>query len=88
MSVTAELEAFIVDEIAPGAELGSIAPEENLLARGIIDSLGVTVLVTFVEERFGIEVTDDDLTPANFQSLARIEDFIARKQPVREARPW
>lgn len=88
MSVTAELESFIVGEITLGVELQSIAPDENLLSLGIIDSLGVTVLVTFVEERFGIEVTDDDLTPANFQSLARIEDFIARKQPAPEARTW
>jgi acyl carrier protein len=85
MSVTAELEAFIVDEIALGVDVQSLAPDENLLSRGIVDSLGVTVLVTFVEERFGIEIGDEDLTPANFQSLARIEAFIARKR-LAEAR--
>ena len=86
MSVRAELEAFIVEEIALGRGMRSIAPDEDLLARGVIDSLGVTQLVTFLEERFSIRVTDEELTPANFQSLARLEAFVARKREA--ARVW
>jgi acyl carrier protein len=79
MSVTAELEDFIVDEIALGRGIGSIARDDDLLAGGVIDSLGVTQLVAFLEERFSIRVTDDELVPSNFQSLARLEAFVARK---------
>jgi acyl carrier protein len=86
MSVTTELEAFIVDEIALGRGMRSIAPDEDLLARGVIDSLGVTQLVAFLEERFAIRVTDEELVPANFQSLARLEAFVASKRPA--AQPW
>lgn len=86
MSVTTELEAFIVDEIALGRGMRSIAPDEDLLARGVIDSLGVTQLVAFLEERFSIRVTDEELVPANFQSLARLEAFVASKRPA--VRPW
>jgi acyl carrier protein len=86
MSVTAELEAFIVDEITAGRGPASIAPDEDVLARGLIDSLGVTQLVAFIEERYSVRVADDELTPANFQSLASIEAFIARKRP--EVRAW
>lgn len=86
MRVTAELEAFIVDEVAGGRGIASIAPDEDLLARGVIDSLGVTQLVAFIEDRFAIRVVDEELTPANFQSLEHIEAFIARKRP--EARTW
>ena len=59
----------------------SIAEDDDLLAGGIIDSLGVTQLLAFLEERFGIRVADDELTPANFRTLAAIEAFIACKQP-------
>jgi acyl carrier protein len=83
MSVRAELEAFIVEELAPGRE---IAPEEDLLARGVIDSLGVTQLVAFLEERYAIRVGDDELVPANFQSLARLEAFVAGKRE--RVRTW
>jgi len=79
MSVTAELEAFILDEIALGR--GPIGPDEDLLARGVIDSLGVTQLVAFLEDRYRIRVTDAELKPANFRTLASIEAFIARRRP-------
>jgi acyl carrier protein len=81
MSVTSELEAFIVDEITLGRGIREIEPDEDLLSRGIIDSLGVTQLVEFLEDRFGIVVADEDLTPANFQTLKSIDAFVACKQP-------
>ena len=81
MDRTRELEAFIVDEIALGRGIRSIEPDQDLLAGGLIDSLGVTQLVTFLEERFGIRITDDELTPANFRTLAAIEAFVGCKQP-------
>jgi acyl carrier protein len=81
VELTAELEAFIVDEVALGRGLRSIDPDEDLLASGIIDSLGVTQLVAFLEERYGIRVTDGELTPANFRTLAAIEEFVGCKPP-------
>jgi acyl carrier protein len=83
MTMIAELESFIVNEITPGRGIESIGADDDLLARGIIDSLGVTQLVEFVESRYGIVVSGDDLTPANFQNIGRIEALIERKQQVR-----
>jgi acyl carrier protein len=81
VELTTELEAFIVDEVALGRGLRTIGRDEDLLAGGIIDSLGVTQLVAFLEERFHIQVTDEELTPAHFRTLAAIEEFIGCKQP-------
>ena len=81
VDVSTELEAFIVEEVALGRELAAIAPDDDLLSGGILDSLGVTQLVTFLEDRFGIRITDDELTPANFRTLAAIEAFVGCKQP-------
>jgi acyl carrier protein len=81
VDVSTELEAFIVEEVALGRGLAAIAPEDDLLSGGILDSLGVTQLVTFLEDRFGIRIADDELTPANFRTLAAIEAFVGCKQP-------
>ena len=81
MSVTAELKAFIADEVAFGRGVGAIGEHDDLLARGLIDSLGVTQLVAFLEDRFDVRVADDELTPANFRSLASMEAFVERKRP-------
>jgi acyl carrier protein len=79
-ATTTELLDFIVDEIVHGRALTGVGPDDDLLASGIVDSLGVTQLVTFVQDRYGIRVVDGDLDPANFRNVRAIEAFIARKR--------
>jgi acyl carrier protein len=80
MSVGAEVEKFIVEEIALGSGLESVDHDEDLLAQDIIDSLGIVELVKFLESRYGIKVDDDDLLPENFQSVNSVVAFVeARK---------
>jgi acyl carrier protein len=80
MSVAADLEQFIVSELTRGRGIDSIAPDEDLLAAGIVDSHGVMELVGAIESRYGIVVPDDDLTPDNFRSLNGIEAYVTAKR--------
>jgi len=50
--------------------------DASFLETGVVDSLGVMELVMFVEERFGIDVQDRDVVPANFDSISRLAAFI------------
>ena len=79
MSVSADIEQFILSELTQGRGITGIDPQENLLSKGIVDSHGVMELVGFLEERYGISVGDEDLSPENFESLASIEAFVQRK---------
>lgn len=54
--------------------------DASFLEEGIIDSLGIIELVSFVEKQFGISVPDQDLLPAHFDSVSRLGAYIARKQ--------
>jgi acyl carrier protein len=51
----------------------------SFLEAGIIDSTGVLELVQFLEETWNITIKDEELVPANLDSLARIEAFVQRK---------
>ena len=73
MSVSADIEQFILSELTQGRGITEIDPQENLLSKGIVDSHGVMELVGFLEERYGITVGDEDLSPENFESVASIE---------------
>ena len=57
------IEEFIVNEITAGLEAGALPHDEDLLAADLIDSLGITELVSFLESRFGISVTIHAATP-------------------------
>lgn len=79
MSTAAEIEQFIVGDVAAGRGLESVAHDSDLLADGVIDSLGITELITFLERRYGIKVDDDDIDADNFRSVQAIVAFVERK---------
>jgi acyl carrier protein len=80
------LERFILTEVASGRGLDSIAPEDDLIGMGIVDSLGIEQLVSFLESRYGIAVEDEDLLPENFRTLSRLEAFVNARLSDRPAR--
>ena len=55
MSVTGELEQFIVTQLTQGRGIESVAADEDLLASGVVDSHGVMELVGFLESRYGVD---------------------------------
>ena len=69
---------FILDKF-PLARKHPFAGDDNLLESGIIDSLGILDLVSFLEQEFVIVVADDELIPENFQSVDRLTLFVEKK---------
>jgi acyl carrier protein len=54
----------------------------NLIERGIIDSMSLVRLISFLEENYEIQVQDEDIVPENFSSLNKISTFISdRRKP-------
>ena len=51
----------------------------DLLEAGIIDSIGVLTLVTWLEETFGFMVEDEDVVPENLGSITGITAYAERK---------
>ncbi|MGO8904194.1 MAG: acyl carrier protein [Solirubrobacteraceae bacterium] len=75
-----DVEEFIVREIALGRGIDSVAHDRDLLDGGVIDSLGIVQLISFLEENYGIKVDDDDLDPENFRSLDSIAVLVEKKK--------
>ena len=57
----------------------NVSNDDPLLKNGVIDSLGVLEVVTFVEDEFSITVSDEDLLPENFGSVEGIAKFVESK---------
>jgi acyl carrier protein len=49
----------------------------NLIERGIIDSMSLVRLISFIEEQYSVHVQDEDIVPENFSTLTKIGSFIA-----------
>lgn len=50
-----------------------------IFKEGFFDSMGFVMLISFLDEDFGISVTDDELIEENFESIDAITKFIGRK---------
>jgi acyl carrier protein len=80
-AVTARIRAFLIEHF-PSARSQPLGEDDHLLANGILDSLGILDVVSFVEREFGIAVSDDDLMPEHFETLRRLATFVREKQGV------
>ena len=57
-----------------------IKEDTRLFAEGIFDSLGFLSLVSYLSDEFGIDVSNDELSEENFESINAIVAFIMKKK--------
>jgi acyl carrier protein len=79
VEVESKLKQFITREIM-FADDDALDSNEPLLGSGIIDSLGIMRLVSFIEEEFDLVVPEEQLVPEHFQSVNRLASFVERLQ--------
>ncbi len=78
MNASTVLNEYIHERLMSGSS-DDLDENNDLLAAGIIDSLGILQLVTFIEEKFGIQVPDEDVTIENFHSLKSMTAYLASR---------
>jgi acyl carrier protein len=79
-SLQEQIRSFVLEKF-PLARKRGIGFQDDLLQSGIVDSLGILDLVTFVEQSFGIILNDEELLPENFQTIERLSIFVQSKIP-------
>jgi acyl carrier protein len=70
--ITAIVEAMLVKRGGPLA----VAADENLSEAGLT-SLDMVNLMLAIEDEFGIEIPQRRMTPANFRTIAAIEQLVS-----------
>ena len=83
-----DLEARIAQLFADRLQIEVPAPDVDLFAAGIVDSLMFVQLLASLEEHFSIRVSFEELEIDDFRTLGQIASFVAAKQtaPVRSRR--
>jgi acyl carrier protein len=78
-SIEKDIRQFIVDNFLFGDSERTPARDDSLLEQGIVDSTGILEMVAFLENRYDIEIHEDELVAANLDSLNKLVDFVGRK---------
>jgi acyl carrier protein len=80
MKVQEEIKGFIAQNFLFTSDASALGDGDSLLEKGIVDSTGILELVTHIEDQYGIKVLDQEMLPANLDSVDAIAGFIARKR--------
>ena len=69
---------FIIDELLSGTE---VSDQDDLLLSGLIDSIAVMRLVSFIEQQIESAVPPEDVTLENFVNIDAICLYIDKRNP-------
>ncbi len=78
-TVKDQIRQFVNDELAAAKGITVVNDDESLIDNGVVDSLGIFRLVTFLEETFGVKVGDEEISAENLQSVNVIEQLVLSK---------
>ena len=79
LAVKSDLRKFLAENFIMGSQPAPIEDSDSFLEMHIMDSTGFLELVGFLEDTYAIEITDEDMTPENLDSLDGVAEFVARK---------
>ena len=83
--VIASLRKMIVTDLFIEVAENDIGLDDGLRTVVGLDSVGFVDLRALCEQRFNIEISDDDYTPENFTSIRVLADLIDRLQAKKAA---
>jgi acyl carrier protein len=75
-----DLRQYILAEFLPGEKPANLKDDTPLRSSGILDSVATLKTVTFVEERYGIEVEAHEASVENFDTIESIASFVKSKK--------
>ena len=78
VEIGTEIRDFVVTNFLFGKG-DDLSDDESLLENGVIDSTGVLELVSYLQERFDMRIEDDEIVPANLDSIHNLVDYVGRK---------
>ena len=82
MNIKKTIRQYILENLLFTEDESALQDDDSFLAGGILDSTGVLEIILFIEETFGIKVNDDEMLPANLDSVDKLVAFIKHKQLV------
>ena len=75
-----KLIAFLETIRRPDVALEAVNERDSLIESGLIDSLALLEIITFLETEFGIDFSVTGVDPEQLASIAEILDLIERRR--------
>ena len=70
---------FILENYLFTNDTSALGLDDSLLERGVVDSSGMMEIIFFIEEKLGVAMRDEEMTPDNLDSVNKIAKFVQGK---------
>ena len=77
-SIKTQIRQFVLEN-AQSKGVTTVSDTDSLTEIGVVDSLGIFRLVSFLEDSFGVRISDEEIVHDNFQTISDIERFVSTK---------
>ena len=74
-----QIKQFVLKNFLFSDNEAAIGDEDPLIRGGVVDSIGIHELIVFLERNFQISVSPEEMTPAIFDSIRSVDEFVTRK---------
>jgi acyl carrier protein len=78
--VQAKVKTFILNEFLTGEDPAALTNVTPLMTTGILDSIAVLKMITFLEGQFGITLEAHETGVENLNTLSDIAELVMSKQ--------
>jgi acyl carrier protein len=78
MEIKEKVRTFITESFYVIDEM-KLTDESSLLEKGVVDSTGILEVISFLEEKFSMQVAEDEMVADNFDSITNIASFVDKK---------
>ena len=79
-----DVKQYILDTYLPGENPSALTPTTPLITSGILDSLATLDLVSFLENRFGVELEAHDVDHSKLGTLEDIARMVQSKRAPKQ----
>jgi acyl carrier protein len=77
--ISQSIRKFLFENYLFGYEEDEFSNDSSFLDFGVLDSMGILELITFIESEFAIEVSDAEILPENLDSVNRVSRLVYKK---------
>lgn len=78
--IKATIKTFILNEFLPGEDPAALTDATPLMTTGILDSIAVLKVVSFLENQFGITIEPHEAVVENLNTLSDMATLVMSKK--------
>lgn len=81
--IQATVKQYLLDTFLPGEDPEALTVDTPLISGGILDSISTVKLVTFLEEKYGVEFAAHEISSDHLENLELIANTVHAKSAAK-----